>query len=155
MISHSIIKHKPTEVWQTPPRPINNNNLFSFVPGNKSHILNQKLLDEYLLTQPVVGEYVYYQPRGNPNIALRSPHQLYYVYYVENNYGLLTFSPGFGFPETHQLLSVTMGYDNKPLFKFSDSREYPKISKSQYEEFVSDHVQNYIKTTIQSRQAGA
>jgi hypothetical protein len=148
MISHSIVtfkEHIPAPVVHRQPQPAK----------NRSNILTQQSLEAFLETQPKAGEYVYYTPPHNPNTPLKSPHQLFYVSWVCVDFSLLQFSWLNGWPETHQILSCTSGYDSKPYLRYVDIREYKKITDAQHKEFVSDFVQDYVKKSLEKRMQSA
>jgi hypothetical protein len=150
MISHSIIKEKPTlRLISTGPVAYKSPRW----PGsNQSSITNNAMLEEFLKTTPLEGTWCWRvrYPGYDQAQHLTGVSQCQYVIrilraleHTEMRYGHTG-----GFPETHELIN-TMPYSTGDYYRrFVDIRDYEPLTNEELEKYISAELQNHIQTLI-------
>jgi len=132
MLSHEIIKHKPTY----------SSNIVPWVYKNTSDIQDQAALDLFLQKHSRIGDVVTFSA-GGPVGPVYSLHQLNTVVYIKQDFNSVKVGYD-GKPETHMLLQL--GGNGRPWFRWVNPVNYHAISQEEKDRWLNDFVQNYIET---------
>ena len=150
MFSQLIIKDKPHVVAPIR-RPVVTN---YGGPGgtNKSLLTNDGSLQDFLLTTPKEGTWVYRKtnPMFDIDTALTDTGQCQYIIRVLDSLAHLEmkFSRTEGFPETHELITSVPYSTGDHYRRFVDIRDYMPLTNEQVKRFISAELQNHIQTII-------
>lgn len=141
MLTHTIIVEKPIIHLPVVHRPNNSFNGFgaSGVSGVKN-IKDQRELDIFLETKPVVGEVVVYNSTYGKVVKL---HQTHYVARIETNYDLLTWG-GTNGAKTHFLMQLDDFNKPNPWYRWAEIMDYRRITE-QEREALGVELQNHIQ----------